>query len=226
MATRLRWWTPVLRDAGLRPALEDERLARTPPAPCRYARRAPARARSGAADRGSRAGAGYETGPLGVSTVIRRRCGCCDKPGRVVDARRRRCRRLRASAISVSTSIAANTAATLPSVSARRFTRSRLVAKFGSAASAASPSTFSASTRHSRSFWIAIRMSAPSRRLEHAVGRDRRMREADAAAAAAAFVMQQRHRHPVGHGVEQRDRRSSRPRRCGRARCSASRIAS
>ena len=37
--------------------------------------------------------------------------------------------------------------------------------EFGSAASAASPSTFSASTRHSRSFWIEIRMSAPSRVL-------------------------------------------------------------
>ncbi len=63
---------------------------------------------------------------------------------------------------SASTSSAPNAAATLPSVSARRFTRSMLVAKFGSAASALSPSTFSASTRHSRSLWIEIRMSAPS----------------------------------------------------------------
>ena len=53
-------------------------------------------------------------------------------------------------------------AATLPSVSARRFTRSVTVANCGSAASAASPITFSASMRHSRSFWIEIRMSAPS----------------------------------------------------------------
>ena len=63
---------------------------------------------------------------------------------------------------SVSTSIVANNAATLPSVSGRRFIRSVTVAKFGSAASAASPMTFSARTRHSRSFWIEMRMSAPS----------------------------------------------------------------
>ena len=35
------------------------------------------------------AGAGYDTGPCGVSTLMRRRCGCAIKPGDVVDARER-----------------------------------------------------------------------------------------------------------------------------------------
>ena len=43
-------------------------------------------------------------------------------------------------------------------------------------------------------------------RLEHAIRRDRRMREADPPRRLAALVMQQRHRHPVRHGVEQRHR--------------------
>ncbi len=42
--------------------------------------------------------------------------------------------------------------------------------------------------------------------LEHAVGRDRGMREAEPLGRLAALVMQQRHRHPVRHRVEQRDR--------------------
>jgi hypothetical protein len=63
---------------------------------------------------------------------------------------------------SVATSIVANAAATLPSVSARCFTRSTSLANFGSAPSAASPITSAASTRHSRSFWIEIRMGTPS----------------------------------------------------------------
>ena len=42
--------------------------------------------------------------------------------------------------------------------------------------------------------------------LEHAVGRDRGVREADAARRLAALVLHQRHRHPVGHGVEHGDR--------------------
>jgi hypothetical protein len=64
--------------------------------------------------------------------------------------------------VSAASSVAPNTAATRASVSPRRLTRSTLVAKAGSAASALSSSTFSASTRHSRSLWIEIKMSAPS----------------------------------------------------------------
>ena len=42
--------------------------------------------------------------------------------------------------------------------------------------------------------------------LEHAVGRDRGVREADALRRHAALVLQQRRRHPVRHAVEHRHR--------------------
>ena len=42
--------------------------------------------------------------------------------------------------------------------------------------------------------------------LEHAVGRDGGVGEADALGRAAALVLEQRHRHPVGHGIEHGDR--------------------
>jgi hypothetical protein len=61
-----------------------------------------------------------------------------------------------------STSSAPNAAATLPSVSDRRLTRSMLVAKSGSAASALSPSTFSASARPLAVALDRDQMSAPS----------------------------------------------------------------
>ena len=82
--------------------------------------------------------------------------------GGVVDAGKGDVGLRRAFCVSASSSVAPNTAATRASVSARRLTRSTLVAKAGSAASALSPSTCSASTRHSRSLWIEIEMSAPS----------------------------------------------------------------
>ena len=42
--------------------------------------------------------------------------------------------------------------------------------------------------------------------LERAVGRDRDVGEADALRRRAGFLLQQRHRHPFGHGVEHRNR--------------------
>ncbi len=109
-------------------------------------------------------------------------------------------------AISGSTSSAPNTAATRPSVSARRFTRSTLLAKFGSVASALSPSTF---FRQHAPLAVALDRDQDIdavAALEHAIGRDRGVGEADALGRLAAFLLHQRHRHPVRHGVEQRDR--------------------
>jgi len=107
------------------------------------------------------AGAGYDTGPLGVSTLMRRRCGCAMNPATSLT----RAKAMSAASsflASASASMIAKKAATLPSVSGRRFIRSVTVANCGSAASAPSPMTSSASMRHSRSFWIEMRMSAPS----------------------------------------------------------------
>ena len=50
-----------------------------------------------------------------------------------------------------------------------------------------------------------MRISRAVARCEHAVGRDRRMREADALRRPAALGMQERHRQPVGHHVEHGD---------------------
>src|SRR5262245_50991364 len=132
---------------------------------------------------------------------MRESCGCFARSATVLT----RAKAMSFSAsfcVSAASCIAPNTSATRASVSARRLTRSTLVAKAGSAASTASPSTFSASTRHSRSLWIEIKMSAPSFvgnapygaiEVPHAFG------------LRAALVLDQRHRHPIGHGVEHGD---------------------
>ena len=63
-------------------------------------------------------------------------------------------------------------------------------------------------------------------RLEHAVGRDGRMREADALERLAAFLIEQRHRHPFRHGVEHARREIAAPSPVRARAISASRIAS
>ena len=114
---------------------------------------------------GSAPAPAYETGPLGVSTVIRRRCGCVDSSAEVVDARKGDVGGFEL--LHQRLDIHAWRTRPRPRHRSRRdwLDAFGLVANFRSVPSAASPSTFSASMRHSRSFWIEIRMSAPSRVL-------------------------------------------------------------
>ena len=163
------------------------------------------------------AGAGIETGPLGEPTVMRRRCGCFASSA--VSLTRAKAMSAAASFASRSaTSIAPKAACTRPSVSARRFTRSTLVAKFGIGGERRVAHDL---VRQHAPFAVVLDRDqdvGAVAALEHAVGRDRGMRETDALRRLAAFVLQQRHRHPVGHGVEHRDADGRRPRRCARAR--------
>ena len=144
-------------------------------------------------------------GPLGVPTVMRRKCGC--RASRSRSLMTPKAISWRASfSTSGATSILANAAATRPSVSARRFTRSTLVAKFGSAASClVADDVF----RQHAPFAVVLDRDQDVDAvfgLEGAVGRDRDVRQTDALRRIAALVLEQRHRHPVRHGVEHRDR--------------------
>ena len=144
------------------------------------------------------------TGPEGASNVMRRRCGCRDSNSqsltlaKAMSAASSFC-------ISGSTSRRANTAATLPSVCGAVGDARGIGGEFRIAAERGI-----AQNLFGQNFPFAIILDrnqnvgavlAP----EHAVGRDRRMREPDALERLSAFVREQRHRHPFRHGVEQRD---------------------
>jgi len=139
---------------------------------------------------------GHRTVAPGAAGIASRRCRVRDRAARRADgdAAQMRVMRPRSAGLltrakampaamsfssNASAFCAANTLATRPSVSGRRFTRSTLVAKFGSAASAASPSTLSASTRRDENVDSVTA-------AERAVRRNRRMRKADPCGGAPA----------------------------------------
>ena len=180
---------------------------KTPLAPSRCVPRAPGRVHSAEMSmRAARPAPGRIPARSAFPTVMRRRCGWWPRSAGLLT----RAKAMSAAASFFSSAVASsapNTAATLPSVSLRRFTRSTLVANAGSAASAASPKTF---VRQDAPFAVALNGNQNVDAVaaaERPVGRDRGVGEADAPRRRARLLLHQRHRHPVRHGVEHADRK-------------------
>ena len=121
------------------------------------------------------AGAGMATGPPGVSTVTRRKCGCADSVAISLSDAKAMSARVSAS-FACRSSRREKASAVKASVSARFLTRATLVAKCSSVPASGLPANSEQNSIHSRSLWIEMRNLPAVGGREESVGCDEGMR--------------------------------------------------